>query len=102
MVTSAATANFTALEAGAGIHVNKTVFPSSGAPSTNVTFDITVNNVGNVDLDNVAVIDTLPDGMSYVSSSPVTENVSDGVVTWTTSASCYPTARRFLLSWWLM
>ena len=66
----------------AGIQVNKTVYPRAGTPSTNVTFNITVNNTGTADLDNVTVIDTLPDGMSYVSSLPVTENVSGGVVTW--------------------
>ena len=81
IVTSTATANFTALEAGR-IHVNKAVYPSSGAPSTNVTFNITVSNTGTADLDNVAVVDTLPEGMRYVSSSPVTGNVSGGVVTW--------------------
>ena len=79
-VNSTATANFTALEAG--IQVNKTVYPRAGAPSTNVTFNITVNNTGTADLGNVAVVDTLPEGMSYVSSSPVAENVSDRVVTW--------------------
>lgn len=66
----------------AGIQVNKTVYPSAGAPSTNATFNITVNNTGNSDLDNVTVADTLPEGMSYVSSMPVAGNVSDGVVTW--------------------
>ncbi len=80
IVTSTATANFTALEAG--IQVNKAVYPSSGAPSTNVTFNITVSNPGTADLGNVAVVDTLPEGMRYVSSSPVTGNVSGGVVTW--------------------
>ena len=61
MVNSTATANFTALEAG--IQVNKTVYPRAGAPSTNVTFNITVNNTGTADLGNVAVVDTLPDGI---------------------------------------
>ena len=80
LVTSTATANFTALEAG--IQVNKTVYPRAGAPSTNVTFNITVNNTGTVDLGNVTVVDTLPEGLRYVSSLPVAEDVSDRVVTW--------------------
>ena len=66
----------------AGIQVSKTVYPSSGSPSTNVTFNITVNNTGTADLNNVTAIDTLPEGMRYVSSSPVTGNVSGRVVTW--------------------
>jgi uncharacterized repeat protein (TIGR01451 family) len=79
-VTDMATANFTAITSG--IQVNKTVYPQSGAPSTNATFNITVRNIGRADLNNTTVIDSLPEGMSYITSLPVAENVSGQVVTW--------------------
>ena len=52
------------------LSVNKVANPISGAPSTNVTFTITVGNNGDSTLNPVTVIDTLPGGMSYISSNP--------------------------------
>ncbi len=49
-----------------GISVTKTADPTSGAPSTDVTFTITVENTGDCTLNPVMVVDTLPVGMSYV------------------------------------
>jgi uncharacterized repeat protein (TIGR01451 family) len=66
----------------AEIQVNKTVSPSSGAPSTNVTFVINVTNTGGVDLDPVIVVDTLPTGLNYVSDNRSGTNDSQHV-TWT-------------------
>jgi uncharacterized repeat protein (TIGR01451 family) len=50
-----------------GISVEKTASSGSGAPCTNVTFTILVNNTGCCTLSEVTVVDTLPQGMSYVS-----------------------------------
>ena len=69
-----------------GINVVKTASPTSGAASTDVTFTITVTNTGEVDLDPVEVVDTLPAGMSPVSSVPAydssIDNGGDWTVTW--------------------
>jgi uncharacterized repeat protein (TIGR01451 family) len=79
------------------IDVEKTASPDSGAASTNVTFTITVENTGDLTLDPVEVVDTIPAGMSYVSTgtSPVpdssTEN-PDGTwtITWNDIGSLDP------------
>jgi len=71
------------------IEVDKSADPSSGAESTNVTFTITVENTGDLTLDPVTVVDTLPDGMSYVSTgtSPAPDSSTENpngtwTVTW--------------------
>jgi len=67
-----------------GINVVKTVNPTSGAASTDVTFTITVTNTGEVDLDPVVVVDTLPAGMSSVSSVPASDSAVENIDgTWT-------------------
>ena len=53
------------------ISVEKTSNITSGSPGAVVNFTLTVNNTGNITLDNVFVSDLLPQGMSYLSSSPV-------------------------------
>ncbi|RCV63177.1 protein of unknown function DUF11, partial [Methanophagales archaeon] len=67
---------------GPGIEVKKTANPTSGAPSTNVNFSIVVTNTGDCRLNPVKVVDTLPTGMSYVSSSPVADSQIGTTVTW--------------------
>jgi len=62
------------------ISVEKTANPTSGAPCTDVTFTITVT-AGEYPLDPVEVVDTLPTGMSYVSSTPEADT-HDGTITW--------------------
>ena len=54
----------------ARVDVIKQADPSFGSPSTNVTFSLDVTNSGAVLLPHVSVIDQLPEGMSYVSSTP--------------------------------
>jgi len=63
------------------ISVTKTASPTSGAPCTNVTFTINITNTGDHTLNPVKVVDTLPAGMSYVSSSPGADS-HDGTITW--------------------
>jgi uncharacterized repeat protein (TIGR01451 family) len=85
------------VQAKPDIDVTKTAFPVKGAESTNVTFTITVKNTGDLTLDPVKVVDTIPEGMSYVSTgtSPApdssTEN-PDGTttVTWNNITSLDP------------
>jgi uncharacterized repeat protein (TIGR01451 family) len=64
------------------IAVTKVGNVTEGAPSTLVNFTIKVNNTVNCALIQVTAVDTLPAGMSYVSSTPVA-NVSAGRITWT-------------------
>ena len=62
------------------IQVTKTVDGSSEVkPGSNVTFNITVKNTGNVTLSNITVTDTLPGSMSYVSSTPEGNHVRQTV-----------------------
>jgi uncharacterized repeat protein (TIGR01451 family) len=61
--------NFTNLLVDASIHITKSAEPTFGSPGTNVTFNLTVTNKGNIPLPYVFISDLLPAGMSYVSSS---------------------------------
>jgi uncharacterized repeat protein (TIGR01451 family) len=78
-VASTAQANVTVLIPR--IAVTKTSDIDEGAPSADVTFTINVSNTGETLLDPVQVVDTLPGGMSYVSSDPVGA-VVDNTVSW--------------------
>ncbi len=49
---------------------------------TTTTYTITVTNTGNTDLDNTVVTDTLPAGLSYVSSTPAPDSISGNTLTW--------------------
>ncbi|MGB7000572.1 MAG: DUF11 domain-containing protein [Halobacteriota archaeon] len=64
-----------------GISITKVAAPTSDAPCTNVTFTINVTNTGDCTLDPVKVVDTLPEGMSYVSSDPPADTY-DGSIIW--------------------
>jgi len=58
----------------------------AGAESTDVTFTIIVENTGDLTLDPVMVVDTIPEGMSYVSTgtSPAPDSyIENGDGTWT-------------------
>jgi uncharacterized repeat protein (TIGR01451 family) len=63
-----------------GITVSKSASPTSGASSTEVNFTIVVSNTGNCPLDPVKVVDTLPTGMSYRSSSPPANDTSGPII----------------------
>ena len=73
--------NICAVTLTPGISVKKVANPISGDPSTDVTFTITVTNIGGCELNPVTVVDTLPGGMSYVSSSPAGSRVGN-TITW--------------------
>ena len=64
-----------------GISITKVASPTADAPCTNVTFTINVTNTGDCTLDPVKVVDTLPGGMSYVSSDPPADTY-DGTIIW--------------------
>ena len=66
----------------AGIDVEKTADPGCGAASANITFTITVTNTNGSVLDPVIVVDTLPDGMSYVSDDAGGTESPAGTITW--------------------
>jgi uncharacterized repeat protein (TIGR01451 family) len=66
----------------AGIDVYKTADPHCGAASTDVTFTITVTNTNGSELNPVIVVDTLPDGMSYVSDDAGGVESPEGTITW--------------------
>lgn len=62
------------------ITVNKTVNLTQGAPSTRLNFTIKVTNVGEVTMNPVKVVDTLPYGLNYISSNG---SAVGNVITWT-------------------
>ena len=66
----------------AGIDVEKTADPSYGVASTDITFTITIANTSDLTLDPVEVVDTLPDGMSYVSDDAGGTESPEGTITW--------------------
>jgi len=66
----------------AGIDVEKTAHPGCGAASANITFDITVTNTNGSVLDPVIVVDTLPEGMSYVSDDAGGTESPEDTITW--------------------
>ena len=67
----------------------KTVNNSTVVQDGNVVWTITVKNQGNVDSGPYSVTDTIPGGMSYVSSSP-SSSQSSGIITWANQANLTP------------
>jgi uncharacterized repeat protein (TIGR01451 family) len=72
------TRSVTALRAS--VDASKAVNLTDGSPSTNVNFTINVTNTGEVTLNPVQVVDTIPNGLDYVSSNGT--HVGN-TVTWT-------------------
>jgi uncharacterized repeat protein (TIGR01451 family) len=66
----------------ASIDVDKTVNISQGPPSTYVNFTLNVSNTGQATLNPVTVVDTLPNGLEYISSSS-SGSPNMNQVTWT-------------------
>ncbi len=66
-VTATASASTTVLTAGVDIEKSG---PPSIVQGANAIYNIIVTNTGNANLINVLVTDTVPTGMSYVSSNP--------------------------------
>jgi uncharacterized repeat protein (TIGR01451 family) len=65
--------------------------PAAAAPSTQITFTVSVSNVGPSTATGVVVTDTLPAGVTFVSATGGGV-FSGGVVTWPTIASIAPGA----------
>ena len=64
------------------ITISKTATSPVGVLGT-ITYTITVTNTGNEDLTNATITDTLPDGVTYQSSSGGSYNSSNNTVTFT-------------------
>ena len=62
------------------ISIVKSANLSEGAPSTRINFTLQVTNTGNVTLNPVQVVDTLPVGLNYISSG--NGSAVGNVVTW--------------------
>lgn len=56
------------LEKYANINISKDVIKASSTSDNNVTYLIKINNTGEIELKNVAVVDSLPPGMKYIDS----------------------------------
>jgi uncharacterized repeat protein (TIGR01451 family) len=54
----------------ADLYIDKSISPSNATPGSQVTFTLTVGNNGPNTATNVKVVDILPSGYTYVSSSP--------------------------------
>lgn len=65
----------------ASIAASKTANLSQGAPSTKINFTLRVNNTGEVTMDPVKVVDTLPYGLNYISSNG-SSTVAGNTITW--------------------
>ncbi|MCX6680526.1 MAG: DUF11 domain-containing protein [Methanothrix sp.] len=75
------------------ISVVKTGDISSGTPGAVVNFTLTIKNTGNITLKNVFVSDILPQGMSYLSSSPE-GFINSPYINWSDIGSMLPEASR--------
>lgn len=64
-----------------GLEFGKVVDESEAEPGDELTYTVTVENIGEAEATDLVVTDTLPENTTYVSSSP--EGIHDnGVVTW--------------------
>ncbi|WP_180326556.1 isopeptide-forming domain-containing fimbrial protein [Raoultibacter phocaeensis] len=82
------------------LSVTKTTDVEGAAPGSLVPFTITVSNTGDGDAKGVAVVDNLPSGLEYVSSTPAaTYDKATNAVSWTVDVAaggqtvCVVTAR---------
>ncbi|WBW96627.1 Ig-like domain-containing protein [Oceanirhabdus sp. W0125-5] len=81
--------------AGASPNVTKTPTTQSVNPNDIIPWTITVSNNGILPLNNVVVTDTLPAGLTFISSVPAPTSISGGggsptILTWTTPAITDP------------
>ncbi len=70
------------LDATIDVALSKTAQASEVGTGDTLTYEIEVTNVGNEDVENITVTDTLPDHTSFVSASGGGSH-DDGEVTWT-------------------
>ena len=68
-VNNSASASFTAAQPGADLDVNKTAEPATITPGSNLTYTITVTNVGTDPAASIALSDPLPANTTFVSVS---------------------------------
>lgn len=66
----------------ADLKITKTSSPTVAPTGSNITYSLTVTNLGPASAAGVVVTDTLPAGLSYVSATPSPANVTGQVVTW--------------------
>ena len=64
------TTTTTDVESGADLEIDKSASPANPAPGATVTYTLTVTNNGPQDADDVVVSDSLPAGVTFVSSTP--------------------------------
>ncbi len=69
--------------ARADLYVTKTVNAASQYIDRNVTFTVTVENLGNATATSITITDLLPSGYTYVSSTPAVGSYSSGTGVWT-------------------
>ena len=65
-----------------GINITKTVDPPAVGPGMDVTFTINATNTGDCTLKSVQINESLPAGMSFVSSIPVPDTIIGGTLIW--------------------
>ena len=80
-VTPPVITSVTPASSGADVAVFK-VGPTNGILGSNLTFTITVTNMGPLTATNVVVRDQLPVGYTFVSAVPAAATVSNGLVSW--------------------
>jgi LPXTG-site transpeptidase (sortase) family protein len=66
----------------ASLNVIKSDNVDVAAPGYTLTYNILVENTGNVDLSNITMTDTLPDDVTYQSASLAPDSNSGGVLVW--------------------
>lgn len=79
------------------LSVVKTAGVTQASPGSIVPYTIAVTNTGNAHAKNVSIVDTLPDGLEYVSSVPAAQ-VSGGTVAWTCTVPAGMTVTRTVMA----
>lgn len=72
--------------------------PTHGILNEKVTYTITVSNPGDETADDVVLIDTLPEGLSYSECSIAPDNVEGKVLTWNLGSMAKNESKKFLLT----
>lgn len=80
------------------LSVTKTTDATSAAQGSEIPYTITVTNSGKGDAKNVDIVDALPEGLEYVSSSPAATNIDGNTVTWTVDVASGQTIVRTIVA----